>query len=277
MAQFLYGSSLNAALVDLFKNAEEYLVLISPFIKLHERDKDELKSKIPDPNFQLKILFGKNEEDKSKSIGDKDIEFFTSFSNVEIRYEKRLHAKFYYNEKSSILASMNLYDYSQNNNIEAGIALEPIGQLKKLTGQDDLDSQTFNYFESLFKSSDLIFQKVPKVEISGLLGLSKKYVGSEIKVDKLKDYFNKSFNKKTYSNPSEISKSPERKEFKAKPTTGYCIRTGVEIPFNPLKPMCTDAYHEWAKYKNMNYKEVYDHLTGKKSFGKTSMRKPILE
>ena len=105
MAQFLYGNGLNAALADLFKNAEEYLVLISPYIKLHERYKDELKSKLSVPNFQIQILFGKNEEDRSKSINDKDIEFFKTFANVEIRYEKRLHAKFYYNEKASILTS----------------------------------------------------------------------------------------------------------------------------------------------------------------------------
>jgi RNA polymerase-binding transcription factor DksA len=58
--------------------------------------------------------------------------------------------------------------------------------------------------------------------------------------------------------------------------TGYCIRTGVEIPFNPSKPMCADAYKKWAQFANPEYQENFCHKTGKLSYGKTSMKDPIL-
>ena len=47
--------------------------------------------------------------------------FFKEFPNIQIRYEKKLHAKYYSNESAAILTSMNLYSYSQDNNIEAGV------------------------------------------------------------------------------------------------------------------------------------------------------------
>ncbi|MEO9954805.1 hypothetical protein [Nonlabens sp.] len=57
---------------------------------------------------------------------------------------------------------------------------------------------------------------------------------------------------------------------------GYCIRTGKQIPFNPAQPLSKDAYYEWNKWENMYYSENYCHKTGENSFGKTSMRYPIL-
>lgn len=57
---------------------------------------------------------------------------------------------------------------------------------------------------------------------------------------------------------------------------GYCIRTGKPIPFNLNKPMSKEAYDSWCRYKNPDYKEKYCHQTGKESFGKTSMKNPVL-
>ena len=43
MAEFIYGTELNLALEDMISGAKEYLWFISPYIKLHDRIKDELK------------------------------------------------------------------------------------------------------------------------------------------------------------------------------------------------------------------------------------------
>jgi hypothetical protein len=58
---------------------------------------------------------------------------------------------------------------------------------------------------------------------------------------------------------------------------GYCIRTGEKIPFNPEKPFSAKAFAEWSKFKNPHYKENYCHLSGVKSFGKTSFARPVME
>lgn len=60
------------------------------------------------------------------------------------------------------------------------------------------------------------------------------------------------------------------------PMVGYCIRSGVEIPFNPKQPMSKEAYKTWAEYKNYNYPEKYCHKTGAPSNGKTNIKNPVL-
>jgi phosphatidylserine/phosphatidylglycerophosphate/cardiolipin synthase-like enzyme len=59
--------------------------------------------------------------------------------------------------------------------------------------------------------------------------------------------------------------------------TGYCIRTGVQIPFSIEKPMSYDAFKSWSKYGDKNYQETYCHFSGEESKGETSVNKPILK
>lgn len=96
MARFIVGSELNFEMEKLFDESEEFLTLISPFIKLHEKLKDVLKSKEQKENLQVHIVFGKNEYDRSKSFSEEEFLFFRQFPNLEIRYEERLHAKYYW-------------------------------------------------------------------------------------------------------------------------------------------------------------------------------------
>ena len=95
MAKFVKGNGLNAEIESIFDDAEFQLTIISPFIKLHKRFKDSLKSKINNPKLEVKLVFGKNESNKSKSLSSEDFEFFKQFANVRIYYEPRLHAKYY--------------------------------------------------------------------------------------------------------------------------------------------------------------------------------------
>src|SRR5579863_6687699 len=107
MAEFKSGSALNVQLEEIIKKAEEYLLLISPYIKLHSRIKSELKQKITDtPKLEVFIVFGKAEEGGNK-LSYEDAAFFKEFANIEIRYEKNLHAKYYANEQGGLITSMN--------------------------------------------------------------------------------------------------------------------------------------------------------------------------
>ena len=42
--------------------------------------------------------------------------------------------------------------------------------------------------------------------------------------------------------------------------SGFCIRTGVKIPFNIEKPFCADSFREWNKYGNIGYPEKFCHF-----------------
>jgi hypothetical protein len=192
MAKFLTGNELNSELEKLFERADEQLILISPFIKLHDRYISTLRTKKDNPKIEIIIVFGKNEEDLSKSMKQEDFNFFKEFPNIEIRYEKRLHAKYYSNESSAILTSMNLYNFSQDTNIEAGVMTKAtlLGNLASnfMTGEDTFDRTAWSYFSRVIEQSDLLFKKVPEYE-STMLGLSKKYKSSKIEIDKLTDFF----------------------------------------------------------------------------------------
>ncbi len=270
MAIFLTSNELNTQLENLFEFAEQYLILISPYIKLHQRYASVLKSKKDNYNLKIIVVFGKNEDDLSKSMRQVDFEFFKEFPNIEIRYEKRLHAKYYANETSAILTSMNLYNFSQDNNIEAGVLTDRKGILGQLTRRDSLESEAFYYFERVIEQSDLLFSKVPKYE-NTMLGLSKRYTVSEIKTDKLSNFFsNKMKIDSMHVNENFISNQQSNQN-------GYCIRTGIKIPFNIEKPLSYDAFKKWNELCDSSFPEKFCHFSGEPTNGETSVSKPILK
>jgi phosphatidylserine/phosphatidylglycerophosphate/cardiolipin synthase-like enzyme len=58
---------------------------------------------------------------------------------------------------------------------------------------------------------------------------------------------------------------------------GYCIRTGVAIPFDIEKPLSKEAYKKWNEYGDENYPEKFCHFSGEASNGETSVKQPILK
>jgi hypothetical protein len=267
MAYFLTASGTNLALEKLINDAENQLVLVSPFIKLHDRLKDALRRKADQYNLTINLLFGKNESSKDQSLNANDLIFFMEFPNISISYKKNLHAKYYANEKEGIVTSMNLYDYSQNSNIEVGIQCYHNLQgritgtiANQFTGGEDVGIKAWQYFTDLIKHADVLFKREPQFE-NTLLGLKKKYTGSIITANKLG-------NTSTTSRIGYENKKSER---------GYCIRCKHPIMLNIQKPYCDKCYSSWNQYKNPNYKEKYCHVTGMQSLGSTTMQSPVIK
>jgi hypothetical protein len=283
MAKFLTGNELNAELEKTFEKATDLLILISPYIKLHDRFMSTLKTKQNSHKMQIIIVFGKNEDDLTRSMKYEDFNFFKEFPNIEIRYEKRLHAKYYANESSAILTSMNLYSFSQDNNIEAGVLTKAsiLGNLasnimNNVTGEDSFDNQAWTYFKRVIDQSELLFHKTPQYE-SQTFGLTKKYKESKIEVDKLTDFFSGKSNSSSRKDANERNKVATFQRIQEnKGGTGYCIRTGKEIPFNAERPFTDEAFRSWSQFKNDEYPEKYCHFSGEPSNGETSKARPIL-
>jgi hypothetical protein len=272
MARFLQGSGLNAEIENLFKNANSQIVLISPFIKLHERYRAVLLDKKDNPDFRIIVVFGKNDEDYARSMGADDFNFFKQFPNISIRYENRLHAKYYANESASIITSMNLYSYSQDNNIEVGVLSE-----SKRFSTGGLDEQAFEYFDLVVNQSQLLYRRTPKFE-KKFLGLSTNYLGSTVETDQLSDFFASAIKYEEIGNSRNGYKKQDVYVMKHHDATklGYCIRTGKQIPFNPDRPMGEEAYLSWRNYSNKDYAENFCHFSGEPSNGQTSYGRPIL-
>ena len=272
MAKFITGNQLNTEVEKIFEQASSLIILISPYIKLHDRFASTLREKKGDPNIEMTVVFGKNEDDYSRSMSQADFNFFKEFPNIEIRYEKRLHAKYYANELSAIITSMNLYSYSQDNNIEAGVLTE-----WKVLTSDGVSNEADEYFNRVISQSELLYKKVPKFE-SKFMGITKKYIQSVVKTDKLSDFFAGTIKQEEISYNRNSYKKPEIEVAKRSDSTnlGYCIRTGKQIPFNPTHPMCDDAYKSWKNFSNKDYAEKYCHFSGELSNGETSYGRPIL-
>lgn len=208
---FLFDNQLIAALEKLIKNARLGLFVVSPFIDLDYRIKDALKEKVDISDFEIQILFGKNEQDIYKSIKKDSLNFLKQFPNIDIRYNPRLHAKFYMNEFQYLMTSLNLYNYSLANNIEIGLlgnyaskgtvarALESgLGKIaegterlkRNLFGISDDDEDPAEKLQKVFHDSEVIFKTSPiEVDQNGLKGILgiKKYDGFNVLTDKTKD------------------------------------------------------------------------------------------
>jgi hypothetical protein len=292
MADFLTGKQLDEKLTDIIWKAKKELIILSPFIRLDEYCKNFIFKKLKNkPELEIVIVFGKNEGETQRSLNHDDLEFFKDFSNIVIIYCVNLHAKFYANESEALLTSLNLLGKSMTDNVEYGISFPN----SKLT-LEKLYDDSIKYTDEVIISNPCVFVKRPIYKKTNL-GLSRKYLESKVLFDMTDAlYKNRSFEKKLYKEfetelfDSDIKLSreefakygePENSHRKEKTFTreyqyGYCIRTGVRIPFNPEKPLCYDAYIVWAEYGNENFRENFCHKTGEPSNGKTSFANPIL-
>lgn len=116
MAKFLSTSATNYFLEELIKNARDRLNLISPFLKLNDRMKELLADKNR-LKIDVRIVYGKSE------LQPEEINWLKELTYIRTSFCKNLHAKCYMNEELAIIASLNLYEFSQVNNNEMGVLI----------------------------------------------------------------------------------------------------------------------------------------------------------
>lgn len=290
MADFFTGKALDEKLTDIIWKANKELIILSPFIRLDEYCKKIFSKLKNSPELEIILVFGKNEGETQRSLNQDDLEFFKDFENIVIIYCNNLHAKYYSNESEALLTSLNLLGKSMTGNVEYGISFPN----SKLT-IDKLYSDSMNSTNEVIKSNPCVFVKRPLYKKTNL-GLSKKHLGHMILFDQTNAlYRNRNFEQKFYNDFEyelfQTDVKPTREEFQTvnEPKTrnqnynrnnnqelGYCIRTGVRIPFDPSRPFSYEAYQSWVIFENWDYPEKYCHKTGKYSNGRTSMANPIL-
>ncbi len=117
MVESLNKDKSYSEIVEIVSKAESKLVLISPYIKIPS---DLLE--------RLKYMDGKGIK-TTVVCGEKDLNAevrreLKQLKNLDIRFDENLHAKCFYNEKSMVITSLNLYEHSQQNNREMGILLD---------------------------------------------------------------------------------------------------------------------------------------------------------
>ena len=117
MAKFINTRKAVAAIEDLIKEAEDKLVLISPYLKL-SKDFKELLTYRNSKDKITTIIFGKQE------LNPNEMKFLEGLRFVILKYNQDLHAKCYMNDKQMIITSLNLYEFSMANNKEMGVLID---------------------------------------------------------------------------------------------------------------------------------------------------------
>jgi len=187
-----------------------------------------------------------------------------------------------------------LHDYSFRNNLEFGVFSEH-STIKKLTQKPRSEAwqKCMNYAEN----NEVVFIKRPVFKTKKfIINYNRTFDSSHILFDSTEKFYGL----KSYLPPceknlldfplqldldeierpervKEIKEVQQNKTLQKKQKIGYCIRKGTEIPFNPKYPLSKEAWRIWNIKKNYDYKENYCHKSGEKSYGKTTMRNPILE
>lgn len=294
MSEFVTGKKLEDTVYDIIWNAKDILLIVSPYIKLGTYFKELFDKHENNPKIHLLLVFGKNEKDVKRSMNKEDFDFFKKFPNVSIIYVPNLHGKYYGNENHGIITSINLYDYSFVNNIEFGVFSKQ-SLLNRFSTTADNDA--WDSCMDMADTNEVVFIKRPVYDRKiSLMNLGKRYIKSSILSDSTEKFYGNSKNVKTEKKRlldfedelalgSTSGQRPEREAAERKAplrkvsetqTHGFCIRTGEKIKFNPKQPMTRESWKIWNEYKNIDFGEKYCHKTGKPSYGKTSMRKPIL-
>ena len=114
MPKFLTTTHISAELVNLIRSAKDEIVIISPYVKVN----DLLQSDIDlanARNVRFTIIYGKTE------MRSQEHAWIDRLTTQETGFISNLHAKCYLNESAAIVTSMNLYEFSQQNNDEMGI------------------------------------------------------------------------------------------------------------------------------------------------------------
>jgi len=104
--------------MKLIKDAKDKIILVSYSFKVNPQIQERLKTKSKLGTLsEIVIVYGRTE------LKPAELEWIKEIQDLKIYEKLNLHAKCYLNEERAIICSMNLYDYSQQNNIEMGILI----------------------------------------------------------------------------------------------------------------------------------------------------------
>jgi phosphatidylserine/phosphatidylglycerophosphate/cardiolipin synthase-like enzyme len=232
MAKFLNTTGISYHLEELIKGTKDRLILVSPYLQFTDRIKEHL-SNLNIQKRDIRIVYRENKLQLDEN------NWLEGQIGIRTSLCKNLHAKCYINENEAIITSMNLYEFSQQNNNEMGVYISKLQDL-------DLYTATLEEVQRLLTISEEIRVTVKKVTATTPPKAEKKNIDGKPTTSANKHY-------------------------------GFCIRTGEEIPFNVEKPMTYEAFKSWNKYGDSEFEENFCHFSGEPSYGETSVSRPILK
>ena len=279
MPEFLTTTGISDRIRKIIREADEVLVLISPYIQTNRRIRELLERKSRS-NTHIRVIYGK------RDLRPEEKEWLDSVPSIELCFRESLHAKCYLNEKEAVLTSMNLYQFSEVNNDEWGI-------LVSKTQEDDDDRLYADIYQEAEEIADVSekIREVPRAErasgfgglIAGLTNQGQVSVSREASASEPTSVINPDGDPATdfqgatpdvfLPDSEPTSSGASEQPMRGIPVAGFCIRCKTDVPTNPAKPYCNSCYRTWNRYKNEGYEEEFCHLCGGEEA--TSMAKPL--
>jgi sugar-specific transcriptional regulator TrmB len=119
MAKFLNTKGLINWIPKIINETERELVIITPYMQLSDAIYDCLLN-ANKRGVETIIIYRENK------LSNKEKAKLMAIDNLNLMHHPNVHAKCYYNENYLLIASMNLYEYSEKNNREMGVLLHKI-------------------------------------------------------------------------------------------------------------------------------------------------------
>ena len=148
MSHFLNREKFNFWIPKLITQADEEVILIVPYIKTSETVFNALKKADKD-NKRIVIIYRENK------LNDTEKEKLLTLKNLDLLHHPNIHCKCYYNGDLLIIGSMNLYEYSEQNNREMGVIFS--------CSEDDTIEKKYDV--DYFEYDDLLSIEEPLKEI----------------------------------------------------------------------------------------------------------------
>lgn len=250
MAKFLNGPGVQAALIELIKNSDKELFIISPYLKISPVMRTYLSS-VDKKAISLSIVYRSDTK-----LTDDDVAFFKGLEHLKLYQCENLHSKCYINDKGGLITSMNLHEHSQNHNWEMGIAFTKAGDAE--------------IYANVIQELQIMGPQL-KLQPSAKTVAAPKAKTASVPTQKTPQH---TVHKPTVApNKSLLIKIIDTVTGEA----AYCIRCGKPIAtFDLQKPYCDKCYASWARYKNQKYKEKFCHACGSDDVKHpTSFEKPV--
>ena len=259
MAKFLTTSGVTDCLEKIINQANNRLIIISPYLQINTRiknlleDKDrEIRTKVESRFSKLKALL-KNEDAQTGmkiyivyrkgELTAADNTWLKGLNSIQTIPLGNLHAKCYLNDDYALITSMNLYQSSQVHNYEMGILVS-----RRSWGNGG--SEPYN---AIVKHAE------------ELIGYGKKE--------------NSSHSEAVPTTPNTPIQSSSRKSKTStpileRPSSGHCIRCGGPMSEAiKSRPFCEKDWRTWDQFKRNDYLEKFCHFCGQPS--KTTKTKPL--
>jgi phosphatidylserine/phosphatidylglycerophosphate/cardiolipin synthase-like enzyme len=233
MARFLTTKGITSEISEVISHAEKRIVLISPYVKIAGYFQDKLRA-ASQRGIRIIVVC------RHKDLAEEQKRMLLSIPGLQLFTHDNVHAKCYYNERTLVLGSLNLYEYSDQNNREMGISMNAAS-----------DAQLF---QDATREAEEIIQMASRK--GGAKPQTKAPGSSAIKVQ--------------WKKPATSLLEKITDVFSHR---GFCIRCHDELNLNPNVPFCHDCYTVWAQWENPDFEEKFCHSCGKKHA--SSRRRPL--